>query len=449
VANAITPMGQARADSIPMLVISGVNQTATLGKGFGYLHELPDQRGMMEKVALFSERVTDLEGLSQAFARAFAIFDTGRPGPVHIEIPLDSMSSHVGARANPPARAKLAAPDPQAIAAAARLIAEASLPLIIAGGGAKRAEQPLRALAERLDAPVVLTINGRGLMHRHPLVVPASPSLWATRKLIADSDLVIGVGTEFGQTDFDLNAVGGFDMPKTLVRIDLDAEQLARRPATLTIKADSGEALAALGTSLAARCSTSGAERAAVTRREALEEIGAQMRDQLRVVEVVRDTLPGAFIVGDSTQPVYAGNLYYDHDTPGRWFNGSCGFGALGFGPPAAIGAALAAPGVPVICLSGDGGFQFTLPEIAVATDAGTPVIFLVWNNRGYREIETSMRGVGVEPVGVSPAPPDFLKIADAYGMAAERLADTDELPAALKRAHASGKPCLIEMTVP
>ena len=157
------------------------------------------------------------------------------------------------------------------------------------------------------------------------------------------------------------------------------------------------------------------------------------MRDQLAVVETIRDALPRAIIVGDSTQPVYAANLYYDHDRPGGWFNAATGFGALGFGPPAAIGAALAAPDAPVVCLTGDGGFQFTMPELGAALDAGAPVIFVVWNNRGYREIEASMLDAGVEPVGVSPAPPDFLKIADAYGIAAERLADVRELAAALE----------------
>ena len=147
------------------------------------------------------------------------------------------------------------------------------------------------------------------------------------------------------------------------------------------------------------------------------------MQAQLDAVETIRDTLPGSIIVGDSTQPVYAANLYYDHDRPGGWFNAATGFGALGYGPPAAIGAALAMPDATVVCLSGDGGFQFSLPELAAAVDAGAPVIFVVWNNLGYREIETSMREVGVEPVGVSPAPPDFAKIAEAYGIAAERLA--------------------------
>ena len=163
---------------------------------------------------------------------------------------------------------------------------------------------------------------------------------------------------------------------------------------------------------------------------------------------MIRDALPGSIIVGDSTQPIYAANLYYDHDRPGGWFNAATGFGALGFGPPAAIGAALAVPEAPVVCLTGDGGFQFTLPELGAALDADAPVIFVVWNNRGYREIETSMLDVGVEPVGVSPAPPDFCKLAEAYGIAAERLAGVGGLADALKRARATGLPYVIEITV-
>lgn len=448
--NAITPMAQARADSVPMLVISGVNRSDTLGKGLGYLHELPDQRGLVETVALFSQRITEPADLPEALARAFAIFASGRPGPVHIEIPLDVMTKEAGGLAATPISARPPKPDAGSIDAAARLAAAATKsPLIVAGGGARRAEQPLRALAEKLDAPVVLTINARGLMHGHPLVVPASPSLEAVRRLMKESDFVIGVGTEFGPTDFDLNADGGFDLPRNLVRIDIDADQLKRRPATVSIHADSGEALTALGAALSTTGETDGARRAEATRAAAFRELPADMREQVHMLEAIRDTLPGAFIVGDSTQPVYAGNLYYDHDRPGRWFNSSCGYGALGYGPPAAIGAALAAPGEPVVCLVGDGGFQFTLPEIAVAVEAGTPVVFIVWNNRGYREIETSMRGVGVEPVGVSPVPPDFMKIADAYAMPAERVTSAANLPAALQWARATGRACLIEIVAP
>jgi acetolactate synthase-1/2/3 large subunit len=353
---------------------------------------------------------------------------------------------------------------------------------------------------------VVATANARGLLHGHPLLVPASPSLAPVRALMAASDLVLALGTELGPTDYDMYGDGGFALPANMIRIDIDAGQLQRRPARLALQADCREALDALlaalsganahdltptpnpspqggggpsgisvprsprGSSATAATSSpsplwggvwdhkpvppgqvlsnasGGTDRAAAARQNARAGLDAGMRAQLAVIETVRDTLPGAIIVGDSTQPVYAGNLYYDHDRPGGWFNAATGYGALGYALPAAIGAALANPAATVVCLAGDGGFQFTLPEIGVAAELGLPVILLVWNNEGYREIETSMRSAGVEPVGVSPAPPDFQKIAAAYGIAARRLASLDALPAALRRARASGKPCLIEI---
>ncbi|RVD66972.1 5-guanidino-2-oxopentanoate decarboxylase [Mesorhizobium sp. M7A.F.Ca.ET.027.03.2.1] len=447
--NTITAMGQARADSVPMLVISGVNATPTLGKGLGHLHELPDQRGMMEKVALFSQRVTEAGELPGALAQAFALFSSARPGPVHIEIPTDVMVKSADGIAAMLSNVTPPAPEGAAIASAAKLIGAARRPLILVGGGAKRAEAPLRRLAERLGAPVVQTANARGLLHGHPLCVPASPSLKTVRALMADADLVIAAGTEFGPTDYDGYSDGGFVLPANLIRIDIGADQLARRPATVSIQADCAEALEALLLQTGhIPASEGGPTRAAAAREAAFAELNPTLQAQVRAVEMIRDTLPGALIVGDSTQPIYAANLYYDHDRPGGWFNAATGFGALGYGPPAAIGAALAIPDAPVVCLTGDGGFQFTLPELGAALDARAPVIFILWNNRGYREIETSMLDVGVEPVGVSPAPPDFCKLAEAYGIGAERLADIEALADALKRARATGLPRVIEITV-
>ena len=256
---------------------------------------------------------------------------------------------------------------------------------------------------------------------------------------MAEADLVIAVGTEFGPTDYDMYGDGGF-----VAAGQPDPHRHRRRPARAPPGdgADRGrlrEALEALLAALAGETCTraDGEARRAPSRargRLRRDRPGASRR-RSRAVETIRDALPGAIIVGDSTQPVYAANLYYDHDRPGGWFNAATGFGALGYGPPAAIGAALAVPDAPVVCLTGDGGFQFTLPELGAARRCRAPVIFVVWNNRGYREIETSMLDVGVEPVGVSPAPPDFCKLADAYGIAAERLTAIGGLADALRRA--------------
>ncbi|WP_274626479.1 5-guanidino-2-oxopentanoate decarboxylase [Arvimicrobium flavum] len=453
--NTITAMAQARADSVPMLVISGVNALASLGKGLGFLHELPDQRGMMQKVALTSTRIERPEQLAPAIDEAFARLAVGRPGPVHIEVPLDVMRLPSAAPQEPRAWTDDLRMMEQPILDAARLAAAAERPLILAGGGARRAEAELGELAELLHAPVVTTINARGLLHRHPLGVPASPSLPAVRKLMADSDLVIAVGTEFGPTDYDIYANGGFVLPPKLVRIDIDDGQLRRRPATVAIEADAARALRRVVQSMRESVRRNsvkradGAARADEARRGARAELEPGMDVQLEAVEMIRDALPGAIIVGDSTQPVYAANMFYDHDRPGGWFNAATGYGALGYGAPAAIGAALAAPDAPVVCLTGDGGFQFTLPELGAARDARTPVIFVVWNNRGYREIELSMRSASVEPVGVSPAPPDFCAVAAAYGLPAERVKSLADLPAALRSAREANQPFVIEIEVP
>lgn len=449
--NIITAMAQARADSVPMLVVSGVNTLASLGQGLGYLHELPDQRGMIQKVALSSTRIERPEQLAPAIDEAFARFASGRPGPIHIEVPLDVMglpASRPGERRDWQDGLRLVE---EPVLEAARLASRAARPLILAGGGAKRAGAELETLAELIDAPVVTTANGRGLLSGHPLGVPASPSLPAVRRLMAEADLVIAVGTEFGPTDYDMYADGGFVVPPQLVRIDIDDRQLHRRPATVTIEADAARALAVMISAIGRprRGSEPGARRAEATRKAARGELEPYMHVQLAAVEAIRDALPGAIIVGDSTQPVYAANLYYDHDRPGGWFNAATGYGALGYGPPAAIGAALAAPGAPVVCLTGDGGFQFTLAELGAARDAGTPVIFVVWNNLGYREIELSMRGASVEPVGVSPAPPDFCTVAAAYGLPSARLGDLARLPAVLAEARATKLPYVIEIEAP
>ena len=446
--NAITAMAQAQQDSVPMLVISGVNARATLGHGRGRLHELPDQRAMMASFCLMTHTLLEPNDLGDVMARAFTILRSGRPGPVHIEIPTDVMSAPVSVphlRAAPSLRPR---GDARSIAEAADLCARARRPVILAGGGATRDAAAVRALAERLDAPVIMTANARGLMPRHPLAVPASASLHSVREEIAAADLIVALGTQFGPTDYDVYVDGKFPEMADVIHVDVDASQLARQPHSRlsilsTVEAALADLLPLLGDIPA---SANGAARAQKIRTAAWAELSPKMQCEIGIVERVRETLPGVIIVGDSTQAVYAGNLYYDADRPWGWFNAATGFGALGYGPPAAVGAALADPQSPVVCLTGDGGLQFTLAEIGSARDAGTRVIYLVWNNDGYQEIETFMVDNGITPEGVKPSAPDFVKIGEAYGLPSRRLADIAELAPALQAAAAHDGPSLIEI---
>jgi acetolactate synthase-1/2/3 large subunit len=181
-----------------------------------------------------------------------------------------------------------------------------------------------------------------------------------------------------------------------------------------------------------------------VARKAAFEEIGAAYRASVGFLDMIRDTLPNAPIVGDSTQAVYAGNLYYAAPAPNLWFNAATGYGALGYGLPAAIGAARATGG-PVVCIAGDGGLQFSLTELGAAIEEGLPLIVLVWNNQGYGEIKSYMVARQITPVGVDLHTPDFVAIAKAYGMAGIRMETLEALPGLLREAAARAGPTLIE----
>ena len=447
--NTITAMAQARADSVPMLVISGVNARKTLGKGQGFLHELPDQSGMIKTFAKASYTLKSGAELAETLAHCLALTQSGRPGPVHLEIPTDVMVERLDVPEMAAVDEAARAIDPAGFEAAATLVARARSPVILAGGGAIGADSSLRAFAEKIDAPVVLTANARGMLAGHRLRVPASPSLAPVRDLIAASDLVIAVGTEFGPTDYDMYGDGGFPKIPHLLRIDASADQIAIGPsACQSLCEDSDEALAGLLPLLPERLRRDGAARADATRQATLAGLDARLAGQVALLHRLRDAAPNARFVGDSTQLVYAGNLYYDAKGPGRWFNSATGYGSLGYLPPGAIGAALGDPGVPVVAIVGDGGLQFSLAELGTASDEGVDVVFLVWNNNGYREIENFMLDAGITPEGVKPTPPDMTSIAKAYGLGFCRADEEGALVGAIAACLKRGGAHLVEYAV-
>lgn len=447
--NILTAMAQARSDSVPLIVVSGVNTLPSLGKGLGHLHELQDQQAAAAAVATMSLRIENEQDLETALDKVFAESLEHRPGPTHVELPID-VAKHSYAVASVQVRG---APSPKSppveTTDAVALLKSAKRPVILAGGGVRRHDGLLTRLASCLDAPTVLTTNARGLMHRHPLVVPASPSLASVRQLVESADIVLALGTELGPTDYDIYATGTMPVPKKLIRIDISADQLRRRPSDVAIHAESGSALKAILAHLPKpdRPSADGAERAKTTRSLAYREIGPQMRAICQLLETLRDAAPNSIMVGDSTQMVYAGNFYFDHDGPGNWFNSATGYGALGYAIPAAIGAALARPGHRVLCLTGDGGAQFSLPELGVAVDENLPIVFIVWNNRGYREIAVAMEDAGMEPVGCDATPPDFKLVAASVGLNFQRCRATPpELRNCLRLALSIDGPVIIEV---
>lgn len=448
--NIATAMAQAYGDSIPMLVISAVNALGQIGSGEGWLHELQDQRQLIKQVSGFSHTVTKPAELPKVVARAFSIFAGARPRPVHIELPLDVITA--SAEGLPPVKAATPpappAASPAALQQAADLLNRAKMPLLLVGGGAQDAAPFIRELAEKLDAPTLMTVNGRGILPPdHPLAVPANPSMPPCMKLIEEADVILAIGTELGPTDYDWLELGGARFLGKSIRIDIDAQQIARtRLVDLPIIADASEACAALVPLLLAAHRRDGAGRAAATRDKMLADMSPLYRACLHLMETTRDALPGAILVGDSTQPIYAATLYYPSSAPRCWFNSSTGYGTLGYALPAAIGAHLAAPDKPVVCVIGDGGIQFTIQELASAREIAAPIVILLWNNNGYGEIKNYMISKQIQPIGVDIWTPDFQVLAKGFGCAAVKLKSPADLPAELRAAVARNCPTIIEI---
>ena len=304
------------------------------------------------------------------------------------------------------------------------------------------------ALARRIGAPAVMSTNARDLVpHDDPLAVPCSPSLDAVRAELAAADVVLAIGTEWGRTDFDMYDHGDPVLGGRLIRVDIDPEQVNRgAPADVPLVGDAAGTVAALLEVLGEGApAATGPDRAAAIRAAAYDELGDSYRAIHGFLEMVRDALPGAALVGDSTNPVYAGNLMFGTGRGGRWFNAATGYGALGYGLPAAIGAAIAS-GRPAVALVGDGGIQFSLGDLGTIVEEDLPVIVLVWNNRGYGEIKRYMVDARVSPVGVDLATPAFADIAKAYGGIGHVLQLPGDLPGLMRGAAVRRGLTLIEI---
>jgi acetolactate synthase-1/2/3 large subunit len=471
--NAVTPIAQAYHDSIPMLVISGAVSESE--RGLGEIHDLPDQQRLMASVTAFSHTVVDPSELPDVFARAQAVFGAGRPRPVHVGVPVDVLGRSVSedgsglVPAGQAQRPRLPQSAPEAIERAARLLTGATAPLIILGGGARDAGPQALALAERLGAPIGLTINARGAIDdAHELCLGSALSFPPVSDLLRDADATLLVGAELSGLE-----LWGLDEPlalRGLVRVDIDESQLERRwKPEVALHGDAARTLAELGDAVEADGGPGGAVaargeaaaavgvRAAAGPRGAVAQRVADARAGLRppveiarfmpLLETLDRVLPAdRIIAGDSTQPVYAANHLLPMHHPRSWLM-PIGYGCLGCALPMAIGAKLAAPERPVMAIAGDGGFMFTIQELATARDLGLTLPVLVYNNRGYGEIREAMDHAGVEHLGTDGTAYDIPAIARGFGCAGVGVRTLDELEDALGEALIAGGPTVIELT--
>ena len=444
--NALTPMAQAFHDSRPMLVLAATTPTDALGKRFGPLHDLDDQAVMARTVTAFSETVLSPDDVPALVARAFDVFRSARPRPVHLAFPTDLLELEVEPFVPVPSTARRAGPDAAQVAEAVRLLAGSASPVVIAGGGAIDAGPALRALAERLDAPVVLTGNAKGVLpSSHPLCVGNPLFEPGIQARIEACDAVLVVGTELSDADL-YNGGRALRFAGPVVRIDIDAEQLPRRmQPTVGMAADASAALSALSAELPS-ADRNGAARAAEWRAVWQAGVPARLAPWL---EAFAAAVPlDAIVALDSTQLAYSAHMTVPCEQPRSWL-APYGLGTLGCAVPMAVGAKIAAPQRPVLALAGDGGWLFTVAEMATATDMQLGIVLVLWDNRGYAQIRQSFDDVDAPRMGVDVSSHDPEAIARGFGWATSTVHEPAELAPAVAAAFAAGGPHMVRVVVP
>jgi 5-guanidino-2-oxopentanoate decarboxylase len=447
--NILTAAAQAYSDSIPLLVVATTPVRASLGKQWGVLHELPNQAALAAGVFGVARSAASAEDVRDHLRVCLQSLRTGRPRPAYLEIPLDVLSQTTALAAT---RFADAAPLPQApsaqIDAAVRLLADAVRPVIVAGGGAREAAGELRRLVETLDCRVVMTAAGKGLLpENHPANLGTSLHYPPTQNLVSGADVVLAVGTEFGETDFYYALK--LPLRGRLIRIDIDPFKLADHyAAEVPVWGEARGALDAIQRGLANRPGArSGWAKSgpAALRGEIERTYDAKARAQLNALNAIRLGLPrdGA-VFTDMTQIAYFGNYAFPVDGPRQWFHPS-GYGTLGFALPAAIGAKISSPSRAVLALAGDFGLQFTLGELMTAVEAGLSLPVVVWNNSALGQIRDDMIAAGIPPTDVVARNPDFVALARACGAGAVRAKNAAALTEAVGGALAAPVPTLIE----
>ncbi len=432
----------------PVLCLTGQVPTEFLDKGRGHLHEMPDQLATLRSFVKWADRIEYPAAAPMLVARAFQEMLSGRRGPVALEMPWDVFTQRAETeRAEPFDLFPAPPPDPDKIKAAAALIAGSVAPMIFVGSGAIHAAEEILELAELIDAPVVAFRSGRGIVsnaHELGLTMAAAYRLWPR------TDLMIGIGTRL-----ELPTMSRWPYrPDGLksVRIDIDSAEMRRFMPDAAVISD-----ARAGTrDLLAAVQRRGYVRQK-GRRDAIREASGSALKQIQSVQpqmaylnILRDVLPANAIVTDELSQVGFASWFGFPVYAPRTFITSGYQGTLGSGFPTALGAKVAHPDRPVVAITGDGGFMFGVQELATAVQFNIGVVTLIFNNNAYGNVRRDQRErFDGRVVASDLVNPDFVKLAESFGVGASRVTSPNTFRSALETALADGGPYVIAIEVP
>lgn len=446
--NALSAAATAFAESRPMIVLAPGPATGAEFADVGSLHETKDQLSAAQAVVEWGRRVANAEEAVQAVHDAFKFFATGRPRPVYIEVPLDVLEAeaNISEQSLRPVPAPALKPvNREIVAEAAQLLDEASNPVILAGGGSLAAAQEIRELAERLEAPVVTTTNGKGVLdEHHRLALGANLRLAAVRNVAKTADVLLVIGAKLGEADLWVDAL---EAEGKVIRIDrLESQIHKNQEAYLGLIGDASEAVRSLLDMVPRR------ERAGAVNVEAvLEAMVTESREldakNTELGMALAEALPEDVIMTtDSSTIAYWGLLNMIKTRTPNSTPYMATYATLGYGLPAAVGAKIGAPERPVVTVVGDGALMFSIQELMTAVEQGLDLTVIVINNGGYAEIKSNEADVGIAPIGVDLAQPNWPALAEAFGGRGSEITELSQLPAAVDAAVSTGGVQLIHI---
>lgn len=448
VLNAAAGLATAYACNSPVLCIAGQVRSDLIDGGRGALHEIPDQLGILRSVAQHVDRADRPRAIPLAVNEAFSRLRTDRTRPAALEVPVDVLLASEEVSLLPAARVShRRTGDSADVERAARALNDARSPVIVCGGGINRAEanESLLDLAEQLQAPVIVSRNGKGaISDRHYL----AHGPLSARRLLPTADVVLVVGTRFpdvGEPD------PGLDPGATIVHLDVDEAELVRfGPHAIRIHADAKAGLTALGNRVARR------GRPRPSRRGELSELKREAERRINAIEpqagfglAIRAELPDdGILVNEFTQVGYWSYLGYPVYEPNTFL--TPGYqGTLGYGFATAMGAKVGRPDVPVVSINGDGGFGYGLGELSTLTQHDIPLVTVVFNDHAYGNVrriqQDEFKGRIIASDLVNP---DYGKLAAAFDISARHAETPEQLRVQLREAIRANEPTLIEVPV-
>ena len=443
--NASTALATAYSTSSKVLALLGQIPLAAIDRGYGLLHEIRDQMGILRTMTKWAERIEGPTEAARLTQEAFRQFGAGRPRPIGLECPMD-----VWGRAAPvtppngPAEETVVDVDIDKVEAAAKMLGAAKNPMIVVGGGAQEASAEVREVGEMLEAPVCSFRLGRGVLdsrHHLSITMPTGHRLWK------DVDVVLGVGTRMQPHQ----QLWGTDSDLKMIRIDLSAEEMDRiNKPDIGIVGDAATVLTALANALPKH----NAKRA--SRKDELDEARAKTMEmlaplapQLAYIDAIRNALPedGVFI-DELTQVSYISRLAMPVYNP-RSFIASGYQGTLGWGYATGLGAKVARPDTPVLSINGDGGFMFNVQELATAVRHNINLVAVVFNDGAYGNVQRIQKlSYGNRMIASDLTNPDFCKLAESFGVAALKATSPEQLQDRIEEAFKMDAPVLIEAPV-